>query len=216
MDVNPLLSYLGHIRWHDDFQWYFSHLDMAHLIDSWQQGQAFTHEDWLSIAALGGTISVLLLLISLFALSRRNTLFRAWLEHKRSQLTHRPPRESRTKIEPKVNGYPMLQQVYNLHRLGMYDHALSKYRMALQSSPFDLNTYLVGVKIVSEMENLPHKAFVQFLIEAMYNLREKHPEIWNELARYGRETAPTLVQWQRAGEAPGDSDARTVAAAQLP
>ncbi|HXH64219.1 MAG TPA: hypothetical protein VNH42_01785 [Mariprofundaceae bacterium] len=212
MSGNHLLSYLGHIQWRADFHWYFSHLDIAHLIGIWQQGQPFSHDDWMSVAALGASFSVLLLLACLLIISYRNTLFRAWLDHKRSQLTHRPPRESRTKIEPKINGYPMLQQVYNLHRLAMYDNALSKYKMALQAAPFDLNTYLVGVKIVSEMDT-PNKAFVQFLVEAMYNLRSKHPAVWNELARYGQETAPALVLWERAGESSGD--ARALAAAQL-
>lgn len=200
MNGNPLLSYLGHIQWRSDIHWYFSHLDIAHLIATWQQGQPFTHDDWLTVAALAASFSFLMLMVGLLVISRRNTLFRAWLEHKRSQLTHRPVRESRTKLEPKIKGNPMLQQVYSLHSLAMYDHALNKYRMALQSSPFDLNTYLVGVKIVSEMHE-PNRPFVTFLIDAMANLRDKQPAIWNELARYGRQTAPTLVHWQAEGGA---------------
>jgi|GEM_PF-5950612 len=199
MAGNPLISYLSNIRWLDDIRWYFNHVNILHLIDTWKQGKPFTHDDWLNIAALGGTLGVLVLLICVFIISYRNTLFRGWLEHRRSLLTHRPPRESQSKLEPKIKGFPMLTQVYNLHSLGMYDHALSKYRMALQASPFDLNTYLVGVKIVSEMDE-PNKPFVQFLVEAMGNLREKHPGVWNELVRYGKEKAPALVQWQRVGE----------------
>lgn len=203
--LRSLMSYLGSIHWIDDFRWYFSHVNIVHLIDVWKQGKSFTHDDWLSIDALGATLGVLVLLICLFIISYRNTLFRGWLEHRRSQLTHRPPRESRTKLEPKVKGFPMLTQVYNLHSLGMYDNALKKYKMALEASPFELNTYLVGVKIVSEMDE-PNKPFVQFLIESMYNLRQKQPATWNELARYGREKVPALVLWDpvnRKSEASG-------------
>jgi hypothetical protein len=195
MNGNPLLSYLGHIQWRADIHWYFAHLDINHLIDAWQQGQPFTHDDWLTVAALGGSFSVVILLMALLVISYRNRVFRDWLEHKRSQLTHRPPRESRTKLEPKIKGDPMLQQIYSLHNLAMYDNVLSKYRMALQSSPFDLNIYLLGVKIISEMDE-PNRPFISFMIEAMSNLREKHPAIWNEVARYGQETVPSLVKWQ--------------------
>jgi len=201
MAGNPLISYLSNIHWLDDIRWYFNHVNIVHLIDTWKQGKPFTHDDWLNIAALGGTLGVLVLLICVFIISYRNTLFRGWLEHRRSLLTHRPPRESQSKLEPKIKGFPMLMQVYNLHSLGMYDHALSKYRMALEASPFDLNTYLVGVKVVSEMDE-PNKPFVQFLMESMYNLRQKQPATWNELARYGKEKAPGLVSWDAVTKTP--------------
>lgn len=195
MTVTSLMSYMTNIDWRAAFQWYLTHLDAGYLIWAWEQGRAFTHDDWLSFAVLWGHFLVLTALIYLLIKTHRETLFRAWVADKRTQITGRPLAAAQTKLEPKLTG--SLKKAYNLHRLAMYEPALSKYREALHSSPYDLNTYLVGIKIISEMDVLD-RSFVEFLTDGFEHLREKHPRIWNEVARYGQETAPNLAQWQPA------------------
>ena len=197
MSENPFLSYLNNIDWNAIFQWYISHIDAGSLIWTWEQGKLFSHDDWMSAMLLMANLLILLALVYLLIKRSRETKLRAWVEDKRSQLTSRPVKESQTSLKAKVADSTFLSQAYNLHRYAMYDHALKKYKLAFQSSPYELNTYLVGIKIISEMED-PDKQFVQFFQDAITNLREKHPAIWHEVAKYGRENAPSLDQWQPA------------------
>lgn len=195
MSENPFLSYLYHIDWSAAFKWYLNHLDVGFLILAWEQGKTFSQDDWMSITLLATHLVVLLSLVYLLIKRYRETKFRAWVEDKRSQLTSRPAKESQTNLEAKVTDSTFLNQAYNLHRYAMYDHALNKYKQAFQSSPYELNTYLVGIKIISEMDE-PNKQFIQFFLAGIARLREKHPAIWHEVAKYGREKAPSLDQWQ--------------------
>lgn len=197
MNENPVLSYLSNIDWIAVFQWYFNHLDVGYLIRAWEQGITYSQDDWMSIMLLAAHLVVLLSLIGVLIKRYRETKFRAWVEHKRSQLTDRPAKEGQTILEPKISDSSFLSQAYNLHRYAMYDQALNKYKQAFQSSPYELNTYLVGIKIISEMEE-PNKQFIRFLQAIIARLHKKHPAIWKELAKYGREKAPSLDQWQLA------------------
>jgi hypothetical protein len=197
MSENPFLSYLSNIDWSAAFQWYLNHLDVGYLIQTWEEGRTFSQHDWHTFIVLSLTIFVLLALVHLLIRVHQKSAFGAWIQNRRSQLVERPQKEGQTSLEAKVANSTCLRQAYNLHRFAMYDHALNKYRQAFQSSPYDLNTYLVGIRIISEMEE-PNKPFVQFLQAVIANLREKHPAIWNEVAKYGREKAPNLDQWQPA------------------
>ncbi|HKI62441.1 MAG TPA: hypothetical protein VKA31_09130 [Mariprofundaceae bacterium] len=195
MNGTSLLSHVSNIDWSAGFHWYIKHLDAGYLLLAWEQGKAFTQDDWLSFSVLWGHVFILFVLVYLLVKARRETQFFAWISSRRSQMNNRPQTESLTRLEPKFTG--LLKKAYNLHRLAMYEPALNNYRQALQSSPNDLNTYLAGIRIVSEMD-VPNKAFVQFLMDGISQLREKHPKVWNEVAKYGRERAPSLDQWQPA------------------
>ncbi len=197
MSENLFLSYLGNINWSAAFQWYLNHLDVGDLIQTLDQGRALSQHDWHSFIVLNLTIFILLALVHLLIRVHQKSAFGVWIQSRRSQLIEKPQKEEQTSLEAKVTNSTCLRQAYNLHRYAMYDHALNKYKQAFQSSPYDLNTYLVGIKIISEMEE-PNKPFVQFLQAVIANLREKHPAIWNEVAKYGRKKAPDLDQWQLA------------------
>ena len=193
--IDYLLDYVRQIDWKAVVQWYWSHLDAGYLIHSWQFGRSFTLDEWLSFLLLWGHVLVIVALVYALVRTHRGEVFRQWLASRRSQLTRRPVSESRTQLEPKFTG--LLKKAYNLHRLAMYEPALDKFKQAYHSSPNDLNTYLAGIKMVSEMD-VPDSSFIQFMRDSFHYLREKHPRVWNEVARYGRQTAPNLDQWQAA------------------
>lgn len=195
MSENPFLSYLNNIDWSAAFQWYVNHSDAGYLIWAWEQGKAFTQDDWMSVMMLMANLLVLLSLVYLLIKKHQETLFRTSIRNRWSQLTRGPVKESQRKVEAEVTDSTFLNQAYNFHRHAMYDYALNKYKQAFQSSPYELNTYLVGIKIISEMEE-PDKPFVQFLQDIIAHLRKKHPATWYEVAKYGRKKAPTLYQWQ--------------------
>jgi len=197
MSENQFFSYLSNINWNTAFQWYLTHLNSDHLIWAWEQGRAFSQNDWITIMLLAVHLVALLSLVYLLIKRYREIKFHAWVEERRLQIISRPPKEIQVSLEAKVSDSTCLRQAYNLHRVAMYDRALSKYKQAFQSSPYEINTYLVGIKIFSEMDE-PNKQFVQFLQAVIANLREKQPAIWNEVAKYGREKAPDLDQWQLA------------------
>jgi len=191
--LNNLLDYISHIDWRAVFEWYMTNLDAGYLVWAWEQGRPFTQEDWMSIALLWGHVMLLVSLFYLLFRRYQESLFREWVAHRRSQLITRQPKESSTKLEPKFTG--LLKKAYSLHRLAMYEQARKQYMQAFHDAPYDLNTYLVGIKMAAEME-VPDRSFVQFLTDSIEHLREKHPRLWNDVARYGRETAPKLTQWE--------------------
>jgi len=197
MNENPVLSYLSNIDWLALSNWYFNHLDIAYLIHAWEKSITYTQHEWMSLLLLAAHLVALFSLFGMLIKRYRDKKFHAWIEQKRSQLTERPAQESQTILEPKISGSDFLKEAYNLHRYAMYDNALDKYKQAFLLSPYEINTYLVGIKIISEMDE-PNKQFVQFLQNAIATLHEKYPAIWNEVARYGREKAPDLDQWQLA------------------
>jgi hypothetical protein len=197
MNDKPLFSFLNNLDWSAALQWYETHVNIAYLLGIWQQGSGFTRDDWLGAALLGGNTLVLIALIATLIEVHRSVGVRNWIAHKRSQLIQRTPRKVRTVVEAKIVKGSDLQKAYNLHRLAMYEPALEKYRKIIKSTPYDLNTWLVGIRIVSEMDE-PHQPFVQFLKQAMAQVREKRPDLWQEIARYGRDKAPGLDQWSAA------------------
>jgi len=197
MFESSFLSNMTMMNWNSAIQWYFNHLNTAPLIHAWQDGQAFSQHDWQTFLVLNVNFLVLFSLVRLLVAVHQKSAFHGWVQNKRSQLKHRPQKESQTRIEAKITDSECLNQAYNLHRFAMYDGALNKYKQAFQSSPYELNTYLVGIKIISEMEE-PDQQFVQFLQSGIAKLRTKRPAIWNEVARYGQEKAPGLYQWQLA------------------
>lgn len=83
---HTFLSYLNNIDWRAAFQWYLNHLDVAHLIWTWQQDKAFSDDDWMSIMVLVASYLVLLFLVNLIIKKYREIKFHRWLEAKRSQL----------------------------------------------------------------------------------------------------------------------------------
>ena len=191
------LSELRNIDWHAAWQWYSAHTSTAHLIQNWESDSAFTQHDWLTIALLAAHLLLLLTLAYVLFKRYREARFHAWIENKRSHLTHRKAKVGQTILEAKVGDSPLLKQAYNLHRYAMYDQALEKYRKAFEGSTEDINVYLVGIKIISEMDE-PNADFIQFLQQNFSHLREQHPSLWKEVARYGNQKTPNLYQWQPA------------------
>jgi len=188
------LSTLSMVNWRALLQWYIDHLNTAPLIQTLQQGEALSNHDWYTLMVLYINIIVLFFLIRLFVRVHQKSMFKAWLQDKRSLLQNRLKPPSRTKSEAKVLGSNYLKQTYNLHRFAMYGPALEKYKLALQAAPHDLNTYLVGIKIISEMDE-PNKKFIQLLLTHIGKLRSKNPAVWQEVTKYGREKAPDITQW---------------------
>jgi len=189
------ISNLTMTNWRAILEWYFDHLNTSSLIQALQQGAPLSNHDWHTLMVLNINILVLFCLIKLFINIHKQTTFHAWLKEKRSLLKNRLKHPSQTKSEAKVLSSDYLKQAYNLHRFAMYEPALEKYKLALQASPHDLNTYLVGIKIISEMEE-PNKKFIQLLLKYIFQLRKKNPAIWQEVAKYGREKAPAIAQWE--------------------
>ena len=189
------ISNLTMINWRALLQWYFEHLNTSSLIQALQQGKTFSNHDWYTLMVLNINILVLFCLIQLFIKIHKESTFHAWLKEKRSNLSNRLRNPIQSKLEAKNPSSSYLKQAYNLHRFAMYEPALEKYKLALQAAPHDLNTYLLGIKIISEMDE-PNKKFIQFLLASIANLRKKNPAIWQEVAKYAREKAPTLTQWQ--------------------
>jgi len=192
------ISNLTMTNWRALLQWYFEHLNTSSLIQALQQGETFSNHDWYTLMVLNINILVLFCLIQLFIKIHKQSTFHAWLKEKRSLLSNRLKQPSQTKPEAKISSSSYLKQAYNLHRFAMYEPALEKYKLALQASPHDLNTYLLGIKIISEMDQ-PNKKFIQFLLASIAKLRKKNPTTWQEVVKYGHEKAPTLSQWQTAG-----------------
>lgn len=191
------VSFLSNINWSDLWQWYSNHISTDHLIRNWEGNALLTQNDWLTILLL---IAHLLLLLGLgYSLINRHTQakFHALIESRRTLPTRKPTKKSHTILEAKVADSPLLKQTYNLHRYAMYDQALSKYKEALHASPDDINVYLVGIKIISEMD-VPDSNFIQFVQNSFGNLRRQHPSLWKEVARYGDQKAPHLYHWQPA------------------
>jgi len=191
------ISNLTMTNWRALLQWYFEHLNTSSLIQTLQQGKTFSNHDWYTLMVLNINILVLFCLIKLFINIHQQSTFHAWLKEKRSNLSNRLRKPTQSKLEAKVSNSSYLKQTYNLHRFAMYEPALEKYKLALQAAPYDLNTYLVGIKIISEMDE-PNKKFTQFLLASIAKLRKKNPATWQEVAKYGREKMPTLTQWQTA------------------
>lgn len=182
-------------------QWYLSHLDAGYLLLTSHQGKVFTQEDWLSTLLVLLNMLILLFLTHLLIREhkQKNTPSEDMGNHPPRQRTvHRTKRKPvQTKLEAKISDSPNLKQAYTLHRLAMYDHALNKFKIAFHANPHELNTYLVGLKIVSEMDE-HNNTFVGFVKDSIAKLRESHPDIWKEVARYGREAVPSLDSWQTA------------------
>jgi len=65
MSENPFLSYLNKIDLSAAFQWYLNHLDAGYLVWIWQQGKAFSSEDWMSTMLLITNLLVALYLVNL-------------------------------------------------------------------------------------------------------------------------------------------------------
>ena len=72
-----LLSYLNNSDWNAVSQWYLNHLDAGHLMLVWEQGKAFSHDDWMSIMLLMANLLILLFLVHLLIKSCRETAFYA-------------------------------------------------------------------------------------------------------------------------------------------
>jgi len=197
MTANQFLSYLSNIDWQTAFEWYLIHMDSAHLIQAWEMGTPFSQDQWITILLMSLHLLLLLSLTALFIKRYREILFRAWVEKRRSQISSREPKEVQINLEAKVTDSACLKQAYNLHRVAMYAQALKKYEQAFESSPYEINTYLVGIKIISEMDE-PYRPFVQFFQGVLTNLHEKQPAIWQEVAKYGQQKAPDLDRWQLA------------------
>jgi len=140
-------------------------------------------------------ILVLFCLVQLFIKVHKQSTFHAWLKEKRSNLSNSLRNPIQSKLEAKNPSSSYLKQAYNLHRFAMYEPALEKYKLALQAAPHDLNTYLLGIKIISEMDE-PNKKFIQFLLASIANLQKKNPAVWQEVSKYAREKIPSLTQWQ--------------------
>ena len=119
-----LLSHFASINAGDiTLQWYFNHLNTSPMIQAWQQGEPFSQNDWLTFMVLNINILMLFLLLRVFLMMHKKSAFRTWIQNKRSQLTQRAPRDSRTEIKAKSTGSSFLNQAYNLHRFAMYDSA---------------------------------------------------------------------------------------------
>jgi len=191
------LSSLTMTNWRALLQWYFDHLNTSSLIQALQQGSPLSTHDWYTFMVLNINILILFCLIHTFIRVHQQSLFKTWIQNKRSLLSHKLKCPKETAPEAKVSNSTYLKQTYNLHRFAMYDSALKKYKLAFQASPYDLNTYLVGIKIISEMDE-PNKKFIQFLLTSVDKLRKKHPAIWQEVVKYGHEKAPAIVQWKTA------------------
>ncbi|MDX8403190.1 MAG: hypothetical protein R8K54_02130 [Mariprofundaceae bacterium] len=189
------LSNIAMIDWNSVLQCYLDRLNITSLIQSWQQGNAFSQQDWQTFMVLNINIFILFSLVQLLIKVHRKSVFSTWIQNRRSQLEGRPKSEDQTRLEAKITDSTCLRQAYNLHRFAMYDHALDKYRQAFYSHSDEINTYLVGIRIIAEMQE-PNKQFIQFFQTVIANLRKKHPAIWREVAKYGRKKAPTLDQWQ--------------------
>ncbi|PCI44289.1 MAG: hypothetical protein COB41_04860 [Proteobacteria bacterium] len=189
------ISNLTMTNWRALLQWYFEHLNTSSLIQALQQGEAFSNHDWHTLMVLNINILILFCLIQLFIKVHKQSTFHVWLKEKRSLLNRRLRHPRQTKPEAKISSSSYLKQAYNLHRFAMYEPALEKYKLALQAAPHDLNTYLLGIKIISEMDE-PNKKFIQFLLASIAKLRKKNPATWQEVVKFGHEKAPTLAQWQ--------------------
>jgi len=191
-----LLSHFAFISTGDlTLQWYFSHLNTGPLIQAWQQGEPFSQNDWLTFMVFNINVLILFALLRLFLTMHEKSVFHTWIQNKRSQLTQRTPKDDHAEIKAKTTSSSFLNQAYNLHRFAMYDSALSKYEKAFQSAPHELNTYLVGIKIISEMES-PNKKFIQFFKRTMATLHKEQPAIWLEVAKYGKAKLPHLNKQQ--------------------
>ena len=189
-----LISHITMVNWRALWQWYIAHLDIMPLLQGWRQGQSFGQDDYYTLVLFGINILAVFLLISLLIQVHRQSMFHTWLADKRARLANRLRHSRQSKLEAKVSSSRYLKQAYNLHRFAMYDPALAKYKMALQATPYDLNTYLLGIKIVAEMDE-PNQKFCEFLQRALARLRNKEPAIWREVAKYGCEKTPTLMPW---------------------
>lgn len=191
------LSSLSMTNWRALLQWYFDHLNTSSLIQTLQQGNALSSHDWYTFILLNINILILFCLIHTLIRVHQQPLFQTWVQKKRSLLSSKSNSQKQAKPEAKISNSTYLKQTYNLHRFAMYESALTKYKLAFQASPYDLNTYLVGIKIISEMDE-PNKKFIQFLLTSIGKLREKHPTIWQEVVNYGHEKAPSIAQWETA------------------
>ncbi len=189
------LSHLTMTNWRALLQCYVDHLNTSSLIQTLQQGNPLSTHDWYTFMVLNINILMLFCLIKLFIRIHQQSLFHAWIQEKRSSLSNNLKRPRQSKPEAKVLNSNYLKQTYNLHRFAMYGAALKKYKLAIKASPYDLNTYLVGIKIISEMHE-PNKKFIRFLLKNIAKLRKKHPETWQEVINYGHEKAPNITQWE--------------------
>jgi len=189
------LSLLSMVNWRALTQWYFEHLNTSPVLQHWQHGVPLSKHDWSTLVVLNINILVLFCLIHLLIRIHQKPLFQTWIQEKRSRLSKRLQSSKQTTPEAKISNSNYLKQTYNLHRFAMYEAALTKYKLAFQASPQDLNTYLVGIKIISEMDEPNHK-FIQFLLTNIAKLQKKDHAAWQEVVKYGHQKAPNITQWE--------------------
>lgn len=196
MEENTFYSFLNNIDVGAAMQWYENYANVGYLMGAWQQNGSFSPQDWLGVALLAGNTIALIALVILLIKTYQERLISTWFDRRRSQLRPRAPHKIRTRLEAKISDSRDLKQAYNMHRMAMYKEALEKFRHAVQVSPHDLNTWLVGVKIVSEIDD-PDRTFVGFVKNGVASLREARPDLWKEVKRYGKDKVPGLEYWQQ-------------------
>jgi len=170
--------------------YYREHLDITMLIEAWQNKQ-FNFDHGIVVLVLALNLLLLFLLVKSFMHVHANVKFNAWLDEKRKNVG-RAKRinvkdiNKNKHLEAKIPEVGCLSQAYNLHRFAMYDASIKKYRQALQTEPEDINIYLVGVKMLSEMD-APDKRLVKILRAGVAFLCKKDPQKFSKVAIFAED-----------------------------
>jgi len=87
-----------------------------------------------------------------------------------------------------------LNKAYSYHFFGKSKEMLELMQRAYKYDPFDLNLYIVSMKILSESDK-PSESLIRLLRTGLFLLRTKRPMIWKEVTKHGKQFLPDLEDW---------------------
>ncbi|MDQ6974026.1 MAG: hypothetical protein Q9M10_04005 [Mariprofundaceae bacterium] len=100
-----------------------------------------------------------------------------------------------TKHDPSMT-FDMLD-VHKAYRCFLFtrdESMLNILEQAFRYDPYDLNPYLMSIRILSESERpLPH--LERLLRTGIFLLRSKNKHVWKEVSQHGKEFLPTWNDW---------------------
>lgn len=110
--------------------------------------------------------------------------------------TKPPARKRRKRSSEPVAFEDHLACAEKFLQLGLFDEAIDHVKMGVTEDPYHLDMYRVGLRIYQAIETPPEK-LVRLLKTGLHLLWNRHPMLWERIARDGRIFAPKLADWER-------------------